>query len=665
MSIFTDRGTTSDTIQSAINTVNSIGGGTVYLTSGTYTITSELTIYSNVTLEGVGPAGSVLLDATSMSVVSGLKYIINSGDSEDKTNINIKNIGFVGKFTHGTVATYAQTPGVGGILINNCRRITVENCYFIDCWNASTLGISGVTYDASLDPLNVKDVTFLNNRVYECLGGLQVYGGENINWIGNHFYKFADDAIALLSVDAGSAPHSSNATITGNTFQNGTYQNDNGVDGVGIAVKLDGGSDPTYITNVTIGNNIIKSTYIGIQNSNSSEVTINNNQFDTITRSGIYISGTSDSKIRINDNYFQNCNTSGNTSHAVIQSLADADVDVINNHIQGGNIANERGIFIESNPSRVLIKGNKLRSIGNKSIYANATDIEVENNSIVGGSNSTYGIQLDSCTGYICESNRLSGTFTSQAIDANAASGVIDNNYLDATKTGILLSIASGVSGDNFSMSGNKAIGLTGSTTDGEAALKITLNSSTSVESVIVDNNIVLDGGTSYYQALVISGSADINYIRVVGNHFEGNKYGLGVNCSGAVTSYTENNNVIKNNSSYNINRFTTALTSPEIDTGRAAAANVTGAGNGETITTADIKTANYDSGGAARTGVILQAGTYHGQTVKVCNVSDGSSETITFAASGTSNVANGASEAITQFGSKVYTWNATRALWY
>jgi hypothetical protein len=47
-------GTTDDTtaIQNAINAVNTLGGGTVYLPAGTYKITGTLTVYGYVTIEG-------------------------------------------------------------------------------------------------------------------------------------------------------------------------------------------------------------------------------------------------------------------------------------------------------------------------------------------------------------------------------------------------------------------------------------------------------------------------------------------------------------------------------------------------------------------------------------------------------------------------------------
>lgn len=113
------------------------------------------------------------------------------------------------------------------------------------------------------------------------------------------------------------------------------------------------------------------------------------------------------------------------------------------------------------------------------------------------------------------------------------------------------------------------------------------------------------------------------------------------------------------------INATGTNVEAIEIEAGLffMATSTANGAGNGETIvTTANI--AFYDPAGASRTGVILASGLRDGQQVTVVNFAD-AAEDITFAASGTSNVAGGASVVISQFESCTFTWNATRSLWY
>lgn len=66
----------------------------------------------------------------------------------------------------------------------------------------------------------------------------------------------------------------------------------------------------------------------------------------------------------------------------------------------------------------------------------------------------------------------------------------------------------------------------------------------------------------------------------------------------------------------------------------------------------------------AAVTGIILSAGTRAGQVVTV--VHEGAAgNTITFAASGTSNVADGASDVITGPSARSFVWDSVTSLWY
>ncbi|HLI05205.1 MAG TPA: hypothetical protein VKV40_01400 [Ktedonobacteraceae bacterium] len=66
----------------------------------------------------------------------------------------------------------------------------------------------------------------------------------------------------------------------------------------------------------------------------------------------------------------------------------------------------------------------------------------------------------------------------------------------------------------------------------------------------------------------------------------------------------------------------------------------------------------------AARTGCILQAGTQSGQIVWVVNEA-ASANSITFAASGTSNVADGTADAIVGLSARLFVWDGSTSLWY
>lgn len=90
------------------------------------------------------------------------------------------------------------------------------------------------------------------------------------------------------------------------------------------------------------------------------------------------------------------------------------------------------------------------------------------------------------------------------------------------------------------------------------------------------------------------------------------------------------------------------------------AATVLAGSGTISTVSTNYVRLAPA----AAVTGIILQAGTYHGQVIVVQNTS-AAADTITFAASGTSNVADGASAVITGPSQKMFVWDSVTSLWY
>lgn len=84
---------------------------------------------------------------------------------------------------------------------------------------------------------------------------------------------------------------------------------------------------------------------------------------------------------------------------------------------------------------------------------------------------------------------------------------------------------------------------------------------------------------------------------------------------------------------------------------------------NSNTITTAGLLITRVNPGGAV-TGIILQQGTVDGQIVIVENDA-AAANTVTFAAAGTSFVANGVTTVIAGLTAVAYVWNGTTGLWY
>lgn len=84
----------------------------------------------------------------------------------------------------------------------------------------------------------------------------------------------------------------------------------------------------------------------------------------------------------------------------------------------------------------------------------------------------------------------------------------------------------------------------------------------------------------------------------------------------------------------------------------------------GNTITTPASIGVVRVTAAAAVTGIILPAGSNAGQNITVIH-EGASGNTITFAAAGTSNVADGASDTITGPSARTFVWDSVTALWY
>lgn len=92
-----------------------------------------------------------------------------------------------------------------------------------------------------------------------------------------------------------------------------------------------------------------------------------------------------------------------------------------------------------------------------------------------------------------------------------------------------------------------------------------------------------------------------------------------------------------------------------------ATAASQTISANAQTVSTGYVSR-NRLGCSASYTGLILAAGGFEGQEVILTNVGTG---TLTFAASGTSHVADGAADSLAPNSQRRYTWDVSKSLWY
>ncbi|MCK4256374.1 right-handed parallel beta-helix repeat-containing protein, partial [candidate division WOR-3 bacterium] len=339
-------GTADDVeIQAALDQINTLGGGVVYVKQGTYNLSGNLTPYSNTTLMGTGP-GTVLNRTTATAI-----------NVNNKTRVVIENLRITGSCTQG-IQFYDATDGeikqcwidnsgINGIIItgsggvNNSHYNVIANNI---CSGSVTYGINIHGYENIIQGNNCRNAAssciYLNGAESNVVVGNVVDGGTSgagISLVSNSM----DNTITGNTLIKGRLYlHSSTwNTVSSNTvFQHQIYIYDsdwNSVVGnvvrgctVGAGVHLGGGSDFN-----TISNNIC------CYNHNSSGIYLCASSNNTVTDNvcadnglrGIVITGDSDYNV-VNDNRCVN-----NTSTGIMVSSPNCDENVVQNNMLKGN----------------------------------------------------------------------------------------------------------------------------------------------------------------------------------------------------------------------------------------------------------------------------------------------------------------------------------------
>lgn len=335
-------GTTSTTIQTAINYVNSNGGGKVFIEKGVYTISTYLTMYSNIEICGEGVLTKLQPSYTTTGV--GVINMAGTSDTSYLSNIHIHDLyignsttkvgtygifgQYVGKETVDTSdSTYSAT-SVGNT-IDVQYGITINNC-FIQNPNANGIHL-----------LYAKNVNIYNNTITNTANvGINCSYCTGLN-INNNIVQF--NSTHGIAID-----NSSNNIVSNNTIQNNTTY--------GI-----------YLNNTCVNTNIINNyvhnnSSIGIYLTSSPRCLVSNNSIQNNSGTGIQI--YSSQYVNVTKNMVQNNNTDGikiqNSSNSCIQS----------NTIQFNS---QEGVYFTSSSSYCTLNANVLT-------YNSTYDIYIDNN---------------------------------------------------------------------------------------------------------------------------------------------------------------------------------------------------------------------------------------------------------------------------------------------
>jgi len=292
-------GASTSTIQSAINSASSAGGGTVTLASGTYTVTAPIILKSNVTLDGAGKdvtilkrnagsnlgANGVLSTSTSGGVVNIIvKDLTIDGNSSinPDTKPNPDNITNYGALIQGPdnsndkilFNNFKIKNATTGLHIKGSKNVTIQNsdfnnnggCYLY--WhNVYLRRVSKVlvknnvmSYSSSGNGLNISysdNVTVDSNKVYNnYFRGIRAADSSYIDTINNDVHdNKTGDGIIYNSESTGVT----NFRINGNTVKkNGGYGilvNSSSSNGE-VKNNIDGGSNGSGFRKID-GSNVV------------------------------------------------------------------------------------------------------------------------------------------------------------------------------------------------------------------------------------------------------------------------------------------------------------------------------------------------------------------------------------------------------------------------
>ncbi|MCL2687405.1 MAG: hypothetical protein FWE58_02595 [Methanobrevibacter sp.] len=406
-------------IRNAINNNSVNSGDTVFLQPGIYDKTgndTNFTINKNITLQGNGSTGSVIIDAKGMSRIftmgGGINVIFNNikfinGKATGNGGAILNNAGstmmtFIScSFVNNTITPTNSADGKGGAIYNSGNYVTVANSSFINNKAENTNWYNGyggaISNTGNHFTIN-NNSSFINNSAYD--------GGTIYNDYGNNFTVansiFKDNNAIIY----GGAIHNTggiNFIVANSTFTNNIAT---GIPGTSSLTGGHGGaisnSGPNFfVANSTFTGNQVVPTgstnntggYGGAIMNTANNFTTKNSTFINNTGNfgaGIYNQGTSTSGINCtvtNSTFMNNTANSGAAIQNSGYNFIVNNTNFINNNAHntstnyGGAISNSGNYFTVANSTFKDNIGNNGGAIRNTGANFTVIDSNFTNNS--------------------------------------------------------------------------------------------------------------------------------------------------------------------------------------------------------------------------------------------------------------------------------------------
>lgn len=386
-------GTADDVqIQAAINYVNSLGGGIVFVKMGTYNLSSNLLVKNNVSLNGDGRNSILYLNNNvNLPVIIIDNTVIRAAVSEFTINGNASNNTSPGAY--GNMGIWVNATGTH-IYNNNITNVAGNGIEFLGTTNSlvdnNLINNSGQGIRLTVNS-NYNEI--INNIIDSNSYGIFVYDNGSTTY-SSYYNKIIGNTVSNSSGTNGALAQAAGISLTGapHSLVSNNLVKNNATRGI----EVFSGSPFSIIT----GNHVISNGSTGIDTGPDSNLVISNNVVELNGGGGIYLSGLLKSVISGNQiiNNGQSATSTDDQNGITMQENSGSGTEPVNDNIITNNlITDTQGTTTQkygireywtgtANPSwylRNVISGNNLK--GNKigdisfisttdEIYANILD---------------------------------------------------------------------------------------------------------------------------------------------------------------------------------------------------------------------------------------------------------------------------------------------------
>jgi len=415
-------GTADDVeINEALSQVKAAGGGTVFLSAGSYTLADTIKIPSDVTLAGEGTATKLAFD-TSVSdktmITNDCNYTFAQRHPTGNKNIIISNIYIDGdKGNRGNGADSIWTVG-----FNTVENLTLENLTIVNGWTVA-IRTEFCTY-----------VTIANNRIHNS-GDDGIGINEetyNCSCYGNYITDSGKGGKSYgapngIEVQDGAR----DVTVSGNSIEN--------CDTDGIQVSTH--TDKLGCINVSIDSNTVRNCESGVfvkglANTPQINITVANNAIIGTTNTTLYgLQAAYTEDVVFVGNTVNNQVSAGRLANSNTRAIISD--NIFHCTLDAGN--DEKGFLFSGTLTNIRFAANILNNYGWKGLEISGTvnNMHVINNHIVGCTNvSGACVRWDSPTSSLCvlNGNHLQGTHWSYDA-ATSTYDVLASNWTETWNT--------------------------------------------------------------------------------------------------------------------------------------------------------------------------------------------------------------------------------------